>query len=185
MTLYGTLLSLAVEPADGDAVVAGVGAALEPTVIVDVNHLTDTEPVRADGIGDHVEPRLAQGVLYVVLEPRLGGEQVAAEPERPRLVEGRLRVQAVIDEVRERLHLALRLHGPADHAEDGLGPFVATNEAGDDRVEGALAPLDGVRIAGVEREAVAAVLQERATGPDPGPEGEEHRRDEADGHAVG
>src|SRR6266566_2195502 len=72
MTLYGTLLSLRVEAADGDAVVAGVGTGLQPAILVD---------------GDDVEAGIAEGVVDVVFEPGFPGEHVAAQPVGARLVE--------------------------------------------------------------------------------------------------
>src|SRR5438067_11225164 len=87
MTLYGTLLSLRVEAADGDAVVAGVGTGLQPAILVDLDDLSHTEPVRSDGIGDDVEAGVAEGVVDVVFEAGLPGEHVAAQPEGARLVE--------------------------------------------------------------------------------------------------
>ena len=144
MTLYGTLLSL-LETADGDAVVAGIRAALQPAVVVTANDLADTEPVLGDG--QRVPPAGGEGLG---VEPGFHGQGVAAEPEGPRLIEGLLDVHLVIEEVGEDLDLTLGLHRAADDTEHDLGVAVAADEARDDRVERALAAGRRVRVGGIK-----------------------------------
>src|SRR6266568_3315303 len=50
---------------------SGVGTGLQPAILVDVDDLSHTEPVRSDGVGEDVEAGVAEGVVDVVLEPGL------------------------------------------------------------------------------------------------------------------
>ena len=86
---------------------------------------------------------------------------VAIEPPARR-VERRLRVEPAVDHVRHDLQMALRLHVPAHHAERAEQRAVAQQQARDDRVVRALAGREPVRVARLEREAGAAVLQHDA-----------------------
>ena len=64
----------------------------------------------------------------------------------------------------KQLHMPLSLHRAAHDAEGGVVPAMARDESRNDRVERALGTTDLVRMARLQREAKAAVLQ-----ADPGP----------------
>ena len=73
-------------------------------------------------------------------------------------VERGLRVQQMVDRVDDHLHVALRLHETAHHAEWTDRFALTPEEAGDDRVVRPLAGFERIRMGGVEREPMAAVL---------------------------
>ena len=89
-------------------------------------------------------------------------------------------------QVAQHLHVALRLHRPADQAVDQVDASVAPDHAGDDGVERSLAAGHHV---GVRRRRARSreprFWSARAAGVDPGAEADVHRRDEAHRHAVG
>ena len=67
----------------------------------------------------------------------------------PRCVEGGLGVLLEVHHAGEHLHVALRLHEPAHHAERGPEVPVLRRHGGDDRVVGSLPRLQPVRVLGV------------------------------------
>ena len=92
----------------------------------------------------------------------------------PRRVAGRLHVHAEVDQVHQHLHVPLRLHVAAHHAEvnHGLPSFVTI--AGMIVWNGRLSRLEAVGVLLVEGEQAAAVLHarsrgRRATSPEPKP----------------
>ena len=95
-------------------------------------------------------------------EPRLERQRparrVSVEPPARRVERG-LRVEPVVDQRRDELQVALRLHVSAHQPERPQQPVVAQQHPGDDRVERPPAGGEAVRVPGLEREAGPAVLQ--------------------------
>jgi hypothetical protein len=79
-----------------------------------------------------------------------------------RRVAGFLQVHAEVDQVDHDLHVALRLHRAAHHAEAEPRLAVFRHEGGNDRVERALARRVAVRAALLQHEQLAAILQDEA-----------------------
>ncbi len=73
-------------------------------------------------------------------------------------VAGFLQVHAEVDEVHQNLHVPLRLHVAAHHAEAQPRLAVFRHEGRDDGVEGALAGLVDIKMAFFQSEQGAAVL---------------------------
>src|SRR5947207_14359944 len=96
---------------------------------------------------------------HVVLDPDRLVELVHAPA---RAVDCRLRVLAVIDDAREDLHMALRLHGAAHQAEGRDRFAVLGDEGRDDRMERPLLRPDLVGMALGRDEAGSAILQRNA-----------------------
>ena len=65
------------------------------------------------------------------------------------VVHGVLGTHVMVDQVRQQLGVALGLHRAAHHPEGGPEGALSGSEAGDDRVQRALAGLEGVRVVGV------------------------------------
>jgi len=86
----------------------------------------------------------------------------ATEPLPARSVKRLLRVHAVTQGVQNHLHVALRLHEAAHHAERPHRRAVTGQEAGDDGVVGPLARCQGVGVARVQVEVMAPVVQRHA-----------------------
>lgn len=82
-----------------------------------------------------------------------------AQPLPARRVEGSLGVEAEVHQVHHHLHVALRLHIGAHHAERAERHAVLAEETGNDGVEGLLARLQAIHVVRIEAELGAAVLQ--------------------------
>ena len=112
-------------------------------------------------------PERAQGFDRRISKARFDVDRKTLSPLPARGIERRLRIAAEVDEVRDHLKLALWLHEAAHHPEGhqvGVGcAFGRGQHAGNDRVVGALAGGDHVRVSGFEGEACAPVLH-RDTG---------------------
>src|SRR5215207_7302119 len=80
-----------------------------------------------------------------------------------RVIHGLLGTHAVVDEVGEELGVTLRLHRSTHHPEGGPQSAVFGGEAGDDRVQGALVGLEGVRMPLHKAERLAPVLEAHAS----------------------
>ena len=63
-----------------------------------------------------------------------------------------LQVHAVIDDVDQYLHMALRLHAAAHQAKGHVGLAILLHERRDDRLEGALSGLIGIGMRRIEAE---------------------------------
>src|SRR5688572_20755532 len=135
-------------------------AAAELVVVVDRDHLVAAPAQLLDGAGRHV-----------VLDAHVHSLHHA----EARAVAGGLRALAVVGDAHQHLGVALRLHGAAHHAEAHHRLAVAGDEAGDDRLVRPLRRADAVRMAGLDDEGRAAVLQGDAV--------DHHARAEA--HVVG
>ena len=81
---------------------------------------------------------------------------------RARRIAGFLQVHAEVDEVHDDLHVTLRLHAAAHDAERQPGLAVLGDEGGNDGVERPLARRVDVGVAVLEREQLAAILQDEA-----------------------
>jgi predicted dehydrogenase len=155
----------------GPAVLAGVGAAHEHAGLgVDADGLVAAEA--AAGI-DQAVPLGLQGAADLGADARFEPHRAAvagaragrvggADVEEPGGVARLLDVHAEVDQVAEHLHVPLRLHVAAHHAEAQPGPAVLGDEARDDRVERPLVRLQAIGVARVEREQAAAVLEREA-----------------------
>jgi len=91
-------------------------------------------------------------------DPALSLERIQT-PESAGCVEGFLNVHAVVEKVLEDMGLTDRLIGTAHHAVREPRRAVLQDHGRDDRVERTLARADAVRVAGLNAEAGAAVLQ--------------------------
>src|SRR5262249_51745422 len=125
-------------------------------------------------------PRLLER-LRVGPEPFLEEDDAVLDPES-RPVERRLRVEAIVDQRGDELHVRLRLDEAAHHAERAEELSVPEQHAGDDRVVRTLARLD----APLDGEAAAAVLEQDAgaRSDEPGAEAPVQALDERDGRPV-
>src|SRR5260221_6272092 len=83
----------------------------------------------------------------------------ALDDAEARAVARRLRILAVVCDAHQHLGMALRLHGAAHDAEAHHRLAVAGEEAGDDRLVRTLGRPDAVRMAGLNDERRAPVLQ--------------------------
>src|SRR5262249_40209997 len=160
------------------AVLAGVGATDERFAL-DEDRLPAAEAVRV---------RLAHGpvaelvqLLVSLPEAFLQPDVLAVDPEAGS-VERSLRIEPVVDERGDELHVRLRLDEAAHHAERPEQLAAAQQKAGDDRVVRPPPRLDG----SADREACAAALEDdaRARRDGHGAEPVEQALDERDGHAV-
>ncbi len=97
------------------------------------------------------------------------------DPARP--VAARLRILVVVDESRDHLEVALRLHVAAHHAEAHDRLAAPGEKPGNDGVEGTLARADLVRMPGLQAESGAAILQADA--------GAGHHDAGAEAHVIG
>ena len=122
----------------------------------------------------------------VVVEVGFERQLAALAVAPPRLVERALERHLVVDEVRNHLDVALRLHVPAHHAERGPVVLVEPDDARDERVERPLAGFEAVRVIGVQREGRAPVLERdaRVARDQPGAEAGEPRVDVRDDVAL-
>ena len=110
----------------------------------------------------------------------------AADVADARRVDRLLQVQAAIDQVDQHLRVPLRLDVAAHHAVGHQQPAVLEHHRRNQRVERPLAGLEAVRVAWLEREAGAAIVQHDAgvAGDDAGAERVEDAVDERHGVAV-
>ena len=167
-----------------------VGTALRRPEIAGF-HLVDqlcAAEVGAQAIGHH-DVVAATFQLVVDFGPEAGFEvdRQSRRDAPARCVGGRLRILLVVGETDHHLHVPLRLHRAAHHAEAHGRQPVLRDEAGNDGVERALARPDLVVVVVDQFEIVAAVLQADAGA------GHDHARAEAlvvrldvrDHHAVG
>ena len=118
-------------------------------------------------------PRRAAPRASRAREAVLDAHVHALHTAEARAVAGRLRVLAVVGDAHHHLRVALRLHGAAHHAEAHHRLAVFRDEARDDGLVGRLLGPDAVRVARLQHEAGAAVLQRDAdpgtTTPEPKP----------------
>src|SRR5581483_4832083 len=160
------------------AVLAGIGAADE-RVALEEDRLAATEAERLRLAHRPVAEALE--VEVALPQPLLEPDDVAVDAEAGAVERG-LRVEAVVDERRDELHVRLRLDEAAHDAERAVEAPVAEEHPRDDRVVRAAARLDRAR----DGEAGAAVLQHDAGsgGDDAGAERLEQALDEGGGHAL-
>src|SRR5919197_4485202 len=101
-----------------------------------------------------------------------------------RAVARRLRALLVVGKAHHHLRVALRLHGAAHDAKAHHGLPVPGDEARNDRLVWTLARPDAVRVAALEHESAAAVLQRDALHHHARAEAHVVRLDEGDHHAA-
>ena len=110
----------------------------------------------------------------------------ALHDAKARAIGGGLRILVVVGDAHHHLHVALRLHGAAHHAEAHDGLAVLGDEARDDGLVGALLRRDLVGVARGVHEGGAAVLQRHAGArhDDAGAEAHVVRLDQRHHHAA-
>ena len=138
----------------GVSVLARVGAADED-VARDEHRLARAEPADVRVAERLVAEPLQVGLVFP--EPLLEPDQLSVDSE-PRPVERGLRIEGVVDEPGDELHVRLRLDVAADDPERAEQAAVPEEHPRDDRVVGPPAGLDGA----AERKARAAVLEDDA-----------------------
>src|SRR5256885_566538 len=131
-------------------------AAAELVVVVD----------RDDAVTAALQLLEHRGLKSVVLHADI---QALHHPEARAVARG-LRALAVVGDADQHLCVALRLHGAAHHAKAHDRLAVLGDEPRDDRLVGPLARADLVRMAGLQDESSAAVLERDAVHHDAGAE---------------
>src|SRR4051794_1735080 len=141
-------------------VLARLGAADERVAL----HQDGLSAAEAAVVGRDLRPVPATGERALVaaqsgLELQEPVAAVTVEAEARRIQRG-LRVEALVEQARDELHVALWLHVAAHQAERAEQLTVAQQHARDDRVERPPAGREPVRVARLEGEAGAPVLQD-------------------------
>jgi hypothetical protein len=128
---------------------------------------------------------LRQAFLRILRDALFERESWREVPEARR-VAGRLRVHPEVDQVQQRLHVSLRLHVAAHHAERQPGTAVLERHRGHERMQRPLAWSDHVGVRRIEREQAAAVVQDNpgVSCDDSGAEVFEDRLNQRDDVAV-
>ena len=130
---------------------------------MDEHDLADAEVVRR-GVDDGV---VADAAARSARSARPGSRDApAARGPESRRVEGALRVEAVVHEPAHDLHVRLRLHRAAHHAERAEQPSLLQQQPGDDRVDRPPPrPARGSSGVPVDAEAGGAVLEHDPVSP--------------------
>ena len=154
------------------AVLAGIGASMQDTVlVVDQDRLIAAE--RSAGTAelmatlDQNFQRLGRNAPFManaaaVCGHRPTGRCRAAGVLHARMLAGLLHIHAEVEHVDQNLHMPLRLEVATHHAERQMWLAILRDERRDDCVERTLVRFQPIRVLGVESEQATPILQREA-----------------------